>query len=178
MDGTGNWSTPPGGGTATIATFNAVSGMPPSSAYAYFATRDSGGLGVMQFTKTGNTDTSLVFPGVIPAGVTWATGLTATLFWASQTVTTGAVEWAASFDNVNAHSIDTDTYGTAVSVATTTSGTAASMNTTVIQVPTANLQSLAAEQPYKLLIKRRASDTTPDTMTDIASLFLVEVKTY
>lgn len=167
------------GGTLTLAVFRGIDGMPPVSNYAYFATRDSGVLGVMQFIKTGNVDTSLVFAGVIPQGTpTFPTGLKIILFWASATAVTGNVEFSAAIDNVNAHSIDTDSYGTAVSATTIVNGTAAVMNSTTINLPNANLQSLAAEQPYKLLITRRASDTSVDTMADIASLFLVTVKSY
>jgi len=120
----------------------------------------------------------MIFADVVPQNTTFTTGIKVIIFWASTSATTGAVEWKAEVDNVNAHSIDTDTYGTAVSVVTNTSGTAASMNTTTISLPNADLQSLAAEQPYKLRITRRASDTTNDTMADVASLLLVEVKVY
>jgi hypothetical protein len=167
-----------GSGTLTMATFKATDAFPVATNYAYFGTRLSGSLGVMQFLKTGNVDTSLIFAGVLPQGATLTTGLKIILFWASTTATTGAVEWQASIDNLAAHSIDSDSYGTAVSQVSNTSGTAASMNSATISLPNANLQSLAAEMPYKLLIKRQASDTSNDTMTDVASLFLVEVKTY
>lgn len=167
-----------GSGTLTMAVFQATDGQPPTSAYASFGTRNSGGLGVLQFIKTGNLDSSIVFPGVLPQGATLTTGLQIILFWTSATINTGNVEWQALIDNVNAHSIDTDSYGTGVSVITAAPGTAAVMTSTTISLPNANLQSLAAEMPYKLLIKRRASDTTNDTMADIASLFLVEVKSY
>jgi hypothetical protein len=167
-----------GSGTLTMAVFKATDAYPTPTNYAYFATRDGGALGVMQFIKTGNVDTAVIFVGVIPQGATFTTGLKIIIFWASQTATTGAVEFSAAIDNVNAHSLDTDVYGTAVSQALTVNATAAAMNITTINLPNANLQSLAAEMPFKLLITRRASDTTPDTMADIASLFMVEVKTY
>ena len=175
----GTWAVPPGGsgGTLTIARFRVGDGNPPATNYGYFGTRDTGVLGVWQFAHAG-TDTAMIFADVVPQNTTFTTGIKVIIFWASTSATTGAVEWKAEVDNVNAHSIDTDTYGTAVSVVTTTSGTAASMNTTTISLPNADLQSLAAEQPYKLRITRRASDTTNDTMADVASLFLVEVKVY
>jgi hypothetical protein len=160
-----------------MAVFRGMDGQPPTTAFGYFATRDSGGLGVLQFTKSGNTDTSAVYTGVLPQGATLTSGLKIILFWASVTATTGNVEWSAAIDNVNAHSIDTDSYGTPALTANAPAG-AAVMTSTTITLPNANLQSLTAEQPFKLLITRKASDTSNDTMSDIASLFLIQVKSY
>ena len=162
-----------------MAVFRGMDGQPPTSNYAYFASRDSGALGVLQFVKTGNVDTSAIYTGLIPQGTpAFTTGLKVTLFWASVTATTGNVEWSTAVDNIASHSIDTDSYGTAVVGTPTPPAGAAVMTSTTISIPNANLQSLSAEQPFKLLVTRKASDTTNDTMSDIVSLFLVTVKTY
>jgi hypothetical protein len=161
------------GTPATIATFRVNDGNPPSSSYAYFTTRDSGGLGVWRFAVS--VASSLVFTGVVPQATVFTTGIQVIIWWAAVTAVTNSATWTAAIDNVAAHSIDVDSYGTGVSVSTAVNGTAAVTNSTTISLPNADLQSLAAEQPYKLKITR-AGNT--DSLVDSADLWLVEVRTY
>jgi hypothetical protein len=75
-----------GGGTTTIAKFHVGDGNPPASDYAYFGTRDSGGLGVWQFAH-GGVDTSVVFCDITPQGATFTTGIQIIIYWFSTTAT-------------------------------------------------------------------------------------------
>jgi hypothetical protein len=168
------WFTP---AVNTIASFDSGDGNPPASNYAYFATRNNGGLSVLRFAAS-VADTSIIFTDIIPQGVTFSTGVQIVIWWASVTAVTGAVEFSAALDNASTHSIDIDAYGVASSTVTTVRNVAAVPNSTVISLPYANMQNLTAEQPYKLRITRRVSDTVNDTLADFADVWLVEMRVF
>jgi hypothetical protein len=164
-----------GGALTAIRNFSALDNHPPAANYATFSTRNA--LGVLQFIKTGNLDSTAIFIGVVPNGVTITTGIKVSLKWASSTAVTGAVEWQAAIDNADgAHTLDSDAYGTAISVITTVNATAAYLNSTLISLT--SIGGLVADQTYKLKVTRRASDTVNDTMADAASLLAVELYAY
>ena len=154
----------------TFAIFTALENDPPSSAYATLAIRTTG-VSVLKFAQSVISGT--VFKGMIPSGFGLAT-MNITIWWASNTATTGAVVWGAAIDNSTSHSIDTDSYGAQSTTTTTTNAVAAKPSSTVITITTGNQQSLAVEQPFKLQIQRVGTNGS-DTMADTASIEMIEV---
>lgn len=162
------WDTPAGSGSKTYAVFTPMNSNPPASNYATLDTRNS--IAVLDFDDT--TEEGAFWVGVIPEGASLGSGLKVSITWMSTSATSGNVRWGAKFERMNTDS-DSDSFDTATEAHTATSGTSGTPVKTTITCTT--IDSLAAQDVYRLWIYRDASDTTNDTVTGDAELIAVEV---
>jgi hypothetical protein len=155
----------------TLAIFGPLSNEPPASNYATLDTRN--GQAVLDFDAA--TDESAVFSGVLPRNYGGG-GLTVTIHWAATSATTGDVIWQAAIERRNTD-MDADSFAAAQSsAATTTNGTSGIPNSSTITFTSgAQMDSLAAGEPFRLSINRDA-DNGSDTMTGDAEVLAVEIK--
>lgn len=145
---------------------------PPSSNYATFDNRNS--ILVLEFDAT--TAESAIFRGVLPS--TYAGGgVTIDLYWMGDTATAFAVVWEASWErgNENNQDFDADNFGTVSTATTTTNGTSGKTAKSTITITHANMGSPSAGDPFRLKIRRLASDAG-DTMVGDAQLKEIHVK--
>ena len=86
--------------------------------------------------------------------------------------TSGNVRWGVQFERMNTDE-DSDSFDTATEAHTATSGTSGAMVTTTITCT--SIDSIAAQDTYRIKVYRDASDTTNDTVSGDAELVAVEV---
>lgn len=156
----------------TLARFTPQHNQPPASNYATPDVRN--GVMVLDFDK--NTDESAIFVDVLPRNYAGG-GLTVTIHAMLTSATSGSVRWEAQIERMNTDE-DSDSFATAQSAAQTASGTSGIITTATITFTSgANMDSLAAGEPYRLKITRDANGTsgTDDADSD-AELVAVEVK--
>lgn len=153
-----------------MARFHPHSGTYPTS---NFATPDQrNGHPVLDFDAS--TDETVYFTNVLPANYAGG-GLTVHLSVAASTATSGASRWQVNIERVNSGGpdIDADSFsGTDGSVGITASGTSGiPTEGTTTHSSGANMDSLAAGEPYRLRVKRDADGTSgTDDMTGDAEL--------
>lgn len=158
----------------TLLTFLPQDNEPPSSNYATLDSRNS--ILVLDFDAT--TSESAIFRGVLPAHYAGG-GLTVDVFWLATSATTGDVVWGGSIerDNNGGTDLDSDSFATEqTSTAVTTSGTSGIVNKSTITFTSgANMDSLAAGEPFRFKLARKPADAG-DTMAGDAELHSVHVK--
>jgi len=153
-----------------MAVFHPHAAEPPTS---NFATRDvRNAHRVLDFDAT--TDETAYFTGVLPANYAGG-GLTVHLSVAASTATSGASRWQVNIERINSGGpdIDADSFsGTDGSVGITANGTSGiPTEGTTTHTSGANMDSLAAGEPYRLRVKRDADGTSgTDDMTGDAEL--------
>lgn len=166
----------------SLCVFQAMDGIPPTTAYA---TQDilAGGATpveaapVLDFDAA--TDEYIDFYGVLPQHYAGG-GLTLTLVWSASSATSGDVIWGAAFRRINddAEDIDTtahsyDFNASAAATAPSAQGEVSYDNITFTDG--ADMDSLAAGEMFFLRIRRDA-DNGSDTMAGDAELHYVHVK--
>lgn len=149
---------------------DAASGQPPAANYATLDTRNS----VLVLDFDAGTDEAAVFVGVLPRNYAGG-GLTLTIHWAATSATSGDVVWAAQIERANTD-LDADSFATAQTATGTANGTSGILTGTAIAFTSgANMDSLAAGEPFRLKVYRDA-DAGGDTATGDAELVVVELK--
>lgn len=147
----------------TLAVFNPQANEPPTSAYATFDVRN--GILVLDFDTT--TSEAAIFRGVLPANYAGG-GLTLSIWWMATSATTGDVVWGGSIERAQEGGTDQDSDSFAteqLSAAVTTNATSGIKNKSTITFSSgANMDSLAAGEPFRLKIARKPADAG-DTMT-------------
>ena len=164
--------TPAGGGSKTLARFNAMDAQP--SATSNFATIDTrNNIAVLEFDG-GSTNEETSFVSIIPEGANLASGISVRIFWMADTATSGQCRFGIQFEK-NGTDMDSDSFDTA-----TEANTAATNGTsgieTVTEITCTNIDSLAAGDRFRMKLYRDASDTTNDTMTGDCQVTAVELR--
>lgn len=158
----------------TLAVFIPQADEPPSSNNANFAVRN--GILVLNFDPT--TSQSGIFRGVLPANYAGG-GLTLNIYWMAETATTGDVVWGGSIERAQDSGTDQDSDSFAteqLSTAVTTNATSGIKNKSTITFSSgANMDSLAAGEPFRIKIARKPADAG-DTMTGNAQLTEAHLK--
>jgi len=160
----------------TLATFFPADNEPPASAYATFDTRNAHP--TLDFD--GAADEEAVFTGVLPRNYAGG-GLTVYCHVAFTSATSGSGRLQADIERMDASSLDIDADGfttTFQSAGVTAPGTSGQIVVgTITFTSGAQMDSLAAGEPFRLKIRRDADGTsgTDDIATDM-ELLAVEVK--
>ena len=155
-----SWAASSGGGKPFVL-FTPAANEPPTTSYATPDTRNAHP--VLDFD--GAADESAVFGGVLPLAYA-AGGITVDIYWAATSATTGNVVWNAAFERilVGTLDIDADSFAAAQATTSTTNGTSGVLTkTSVTFTDGAQMDSLAAGEPFRLKITRDA-DNASDTM--------------
>jgi len=147
----------------TLAIFSPQANEPPTSAYATFDVRN----GILVLDFDGATSESAVFRGILPGNYAGG-GLTLLIYWMATSATTGDVVWGGSIERAQDGGTDQDSDSFAteqLSAAVTTNGTSGIKNKSTITFSSgANMDSLAAGEPFRIKIARKPADAG-DTMT-------------
>lgn len=156
----------------TLAVFTAHDNQPPASAYATLDTRNA--IPVLDFDAA--TDEAAVFLGVLPRNYAGG-GLTVTLHVMHSSATSGTSRWEVAVERMNTDE-DSDSFASAQSASCTASGTSGTISTAVVTFTSgAQMDSLAAGEPFRLKVSRDANGTSgTDDATGDAELVAVEIK--
>jgi len=162
------WGTDGGGSAGPWISWNASQGVAPTSAFATFSTRNNHS--VLAFDA--DTDESTIFEGTLDSGYASGDNLSITVYWAGASATTGDVVWTVEVEYVDDGTLDTDadSFDTAQSATTTTSGTTGVVVATTYALANADVDGIAAGNPFRLRVTRDAN-AAGDTMTGDAQLF-------
>ena len=118
-----------------------------------------------------------MFQSVLPVSYNGG-GLTVELYWAATSATSGNVVWAVYIERIDVGGLDTDadSFVSQTASAAATSGTSGALTKTSVPFTSgAQMDSLAAGEPFRLKVARLASDGN-DTMAGDAELFRVVVR--
>jgi hypothetical protein len=151
--------------------FTALDNVPPASNYATPDTRN--GHAVLDFDDT--TAEAAIFQGVLPAAYNGG-GLTVDIWSTATSAVTGNVAWNVYIERIGtALDIDADSFAAAnTHAATTVSATSGiAVKSTVTFTDGADMDSLAAGEPYRLKIER---DVATDTAVGDIELLRVLVR--
>lgn len=147
---------------------------PPSSNGATLDTR--GGISILDFDQS--TAETALFCYVLPRNYA-SGGITATICWAGDGVTSGNVVWGGSWARIQANTTDIDSlsFSTEVtaSAATTASTDGAFRYTTIAFTDGTQINSLAASEAFVFKLRRVAADGS-DTMAADASCLALELR--
>jgi hypothetical protein len=164
-------------GTKTYAFFAATgSNQPPATNFAVLDTRNS--ISVLEFRDT-TADDAAIFVGVMPEAAVLSSGLKVRIHWMSDTEISGDVRWQAHFQRCDTGTdLDSDSFdANASNEATgTASATLGAPTITEITCGSGAIDGIVAGDAYRLRITREQSDSTNDTMTCVAQVFAVEVR--
>lgn len=156
-----------------LAAFTPLGYEPPAAAYAQIGVRN--GHPTLDF-DTATQETS-IWSGSMPPN--YAGGnLVVAVTWCAATAITGTIGWDATFERVDAGTldIDADSFATAQTItAATVSGTSGitSVTTVTCTAGATGTDSIAAGDPFRLRIRR---DVANDTAAGDAQILLVTVK--
>lgn len=156
-----------------LAVFVPQNGEPPASNYATLDARNA----IMVADFDAAADEAIVFRGYLPGHYSGG-GLTVKLYWMATSAVAGACRWQSAIERDDgALDHDADGFATANSAGTTTSGTSGNTNTTTItHASGAEMDSLAANEPFRLKINRDADGTSgTDDMAGDAELLMVAI---
>lgn len=156
-----------------LCRFNAPSDGAPSSNYATLDTRNAHP--VLDFDAS--TEESIYWEDVLPDNYGGG-GLTADIYWMATSATSGDVKWGGSVERRAAAGDDQDadsfaTEQTATGTANATSGVI--VKTSIAFTSGANMDSLAAGEPFRFKLARKAADAA-DTMTGDAEVLAVVIR--
>lgn len=158
-----------------MAIFTPYQNEPPASAYATLDLRN--GHPVLDFD--GATDEEAVFSGVLPRNYGGA-GLTVTTYWAFSSATSGNLRVQAAIERMAANDLDldADSFAAFQSAGGTPPATNGQLASVIIAFTSgAQMDSLAAGEPFRLKIRRDADGTSgTDDITTDAELVMVEVR--
>jgi hypothetical protein len=156
----------------TLGVFTPQQNQPPASAFATPDVRN----GILVLDFDASTDESVVFLGVLPRNYGGG-GLTVTIHAMLSSATSGSVRWQGQIERMTTDE-DADSFATAQSAAQTANGTSGIISTAVLTFSSgANMDSLAAGEPFRLKITRDADGTSgTDDATGDAELVAVEIK--
>jgi hypothetical protein len=156
----------------TLFTFPPQANQPPAADYATPDTRN--GIFVLDFDAT--TDESAVFVGVLPRDYA-GSGLTVTIHAMHSTAVAGNSRWQAQIERMNTDE-DADSFAAAQSGTIAASATSGIITSgTIAFTDGAQMDSLAAGEPFRLKITRDADGTSgTDDATGDAELVTVEVR--
>ena len=145
---------------------------PPASGYATLDTRNA--IQVLDFDA--DAIESGIFRGVLPSQYAGG-GLTLDLFWMATSATSGDVVWGAAWekDVANGNDLDADNFGTESTATGTANGTSGKLTKTTLTISSANMGTAAAGDPFRLKVRRVATDGG-DTMTGDAEYFCAMAK--
>ena len=150
--------------------WGASAGQPPATAYATTDFRN--GRMVLDFDAAAIEGTLLY--GVLPPNYAGG-GLTVMITWTASTATSNVTVWGAAIERGNTD-IDANSFATQQTANGTANGTSGIATTTSITHSSgANMDSLAAGEPFWLQIQRVATSGS-DTMAGDAELWGVVVK--
>lgn len=141
----------------TLCTFTPLSGIPPAANYATLDSRNSHV--VADFDAA--TDETIYFEGFLPAHYDGG-GLTVTIWGMLTSATSGSVRLEAAIERHDTGTdLDSDSFASAKSAALTASGTSGAPSSAAISFASgAEMDSLAAGEHFRLLIRRDADGTT------------------
>lgn len=156
----------------TLAIFGPENGQPPASNYATLDTRNS----ILVLDFDASTDESIVFVGVLPRNYAGG-GITLTGHAMHSSATSGSSRWTAEIERMNTDE-DADSFASAQSAACAANGTSGIISTfTITFTNGAQMDNLAAGEPFRLRLTRDADGTTgTDDATGDAELVAVELK--
>jgi hypothetical protein len=156
----------------TLCVLTPQSNQPPATAYATPDVRNS----LLVLDYDADADESAVFVGILPRNYANG-GLTVTLHIMHSSATSGTSRWEVAFERMNTDE-DSDSFASAQSASCTASGTSGIISTaTVTFTDGAQMDSVAAGEPFRLKVTRDANGTTgTDSATGDAELVAVEVK--
>jgi len=118
------------------------------------------------------TEESIVFAGYIESYA--GGGLTIDLYWSAETATSGDVKWSAAIERGNTD-VDAASFATAGTATSTTNATSGiKTKTTITFADGAAMDSLGANEEYRIKIARVAADVA-DTMAGDAELHGIAV---
>lgn len=157
----------------SLIQFTGKSMEPPSSNYAQVVIRN----GIFTLAFDAATAESVVFRGVLPSHYSGG-GLTIDIYWMAASATSGDVVWGVEIERAQDGGTDQDadsfaTQQTATGTANGTSGI--KTKTTVTCSSGANMDSLAAGEPFRLRLQRVAASGS-DTMTGDAQFCEMHLK--
>jgi microcystin-dependent protein len=161
-----------GGAGKYVRTFRPIDNEPPASAFATLDTRNS--RPCLDFDTT--TQEAAVFSDVLPSTYGGG-GLVVTVHCALTSATSGTVGWDVAIERIDASGLDldSDSFATAQTITAATvpgtSGQVLAMSVTLTNG--AQMDSLAAGEPYRLRLRR---DVANDTAAGDAELFFVTVR--
>ena len=157
----------------TLGIFTALSAFYPSSNYATPDLRNTHP--VLDFDAS--TEESCYFEGLLPD--TYAGGgLTVDVYWMATSATTGDVKWGGSVERMHSggDDMDSDSFATEQTATGTANGTSGKITKTSITFSSgANMDSLAAGEPFRFKLARKAADVA-DTMTGDAEVSRLVVR--
>jgi hypothetical protein len=161
-----------GGTSKPFITFKPFDNEYTGSNFASLDTRN--GHPVLNFDTT--TQETAIFSGSLPTGYAGG-GLKVCVVTAAATATSGTIGWLAAIERIDASSldIDADSFASDQTItATTVPGTSGqTLNLCVTISSGANMDSLAAGEPFRLRIKR---DVSNDTATGDGQLLRATVE--
>lgn len=149
-------------------------GLPPASNYATQDTRNNHP--VLDFDAS--TEETIYFADALPANYAGG-GLTVDVYWMASTATSGAVIFGGSVERRQNQGTDADADSFAteqLSSAVTANGTSGiSEKSTITHTSGANMDSLAAGEPFRYRLARKTGESG-DTMAGDAEVERVIVK--
>lgn len=158
----------------TLAVFTPGCHEPPAANYATLDTRNS----ILVLDFDASTEETACFRGVLPSNYAGG-GLTLDVYWLATSATTGDVVWGGAIEREQngGTDLDSDSFATEQNAAgVTTNGTSGIVNKSTITFSSgANMDSLAAGEPFRLKIARKVADSG-DTMTGDAELHSLHLK--
>lgn len=145
---------------------------PPISNFATLDTRNN--RPVLDFDAT--TNESAVFMSALPL-IYNGNGLNIDLYWSAETATSGNVVWQIEFERIKEgiDDIDTDSFATGKTATGTANATSGILTKTSISFSSSEIDSLLANECFRIRITRLANDVG-DTMTGDAELLVLLIR--
>lgn len=157
-----------------LACFTPLANQPPAANYATLDTRN--GHLVLDFDAS--TDEAAIFVGYLPGNYAGG-GLTVKILWSATSATSGSCRWQAAIERMEDEGtdLDADSFATAQSTGDTAPSTSGALQYSTITISSgANMDSLVANEAFRLKINRDADGTSgTDDMTGDAEIHLVAV---
>ena len=144
----------------TLGAWGAQAGWPPASGYATPDQRPTTLHPVLAFEDT--NDETIYIEDFLLSNYAGG-GVSVHLWWAGATATTGTVRWEVAIErqDVVGLDIDADSFATAKSAGGTAPGTSGQWQKTTISFTNgAEIDSLAINERFRLMIRRDANGTT------------------
>jgi hypothetical protein len=158
----------------TLLVFEPAASSPAASNFGTFDTRNNHI--VLDFDAT--TDETVYFAAVLPRNY-GSSGTTVTIVWMASTATTGTTRWEVAWERHDtATDLDSDSFASTQSAGGSAPGTLGyPAYTAVTFTDGAQMDSTAAGEHFRLLVRRDADGTTgTDDMAGDAELLGIEIK--